>query len=66
MSLYADLSGSDYALTVAGEASQKVFAENMTVTIDMSQGKVTVVFAKVPLVSQFREFLGSFRVAFDV
>jgi phage tail sheath gpL-like len=38
MSLYADLSGSDYALTVAGEASQKVFAENMTVTIDMSQG----------------------------
>tara|TARA_R110000765_G_scaffold46663_1_gene96193 strand:- start:758 stop:2383 length:1626 start_codon:yes stop_codon:yes gene_type:complete len=66
MSLYADLSGSDYALTVAGEAAQKVFAENMTVTIDMSQGKVTAVFAKVPLVSQFREFLGSFRVAFDV
>jgi len=66
MSLYADLSGSDYALTVAGEAAQKVFAQNMTVSIDMSQGKVTVVFAKVPLVSQFREFLGSFRVAFDV
>jgi len=66
MSLYRELSGQDYALTVAGEAAEKVYAENMIVDIDMSLGRVSVVFGKVPLVSQFREFLGSFRIAFDV
>jgi phage tail sheath gpL-like len=66
MSLYRELSGIDYALTVSGEASEKIFAQNMTISIDMSLGRVTAVFGKVPLVSQFREFLGTFRVAFDV
>lgn len=66
MGLYRDLSSPDFALTVAGAAAEKVFAENMTVTLDLSLGRVTAVFAAVPMVSQFRDFLGTFRITFDI
>lgn len=66
MSYYRTLSGPDYVLTQAGAIAEATFSENMTISLDLNTGLVTVVFDKVPLVSQFREFFGTFRVSFDV
>jgi len=66
MSLYRDLSENQYVITVAGSEAEKVFAENLIIEIDFSAGAVDVVFNRVPLVSQFREFFGTFKIAFEV
>ncbi len=65
MSLYRDLSETAFVLTVAGPEAETVFADNLIVEIDFSAGAVDVVFNRVPLVSQFREFFGTFKIAFE-
>jgi len=66
MGYYRDLSEQEFVLTVKGSAAEAVFNNNMTIIIDFDAGKVTVIFARVPLVSQFREFVGDFKVVFGL
>ncbi len=61
--LFQDLSGADYMLVEAGEDAINYFKANLTVAIDLTTGKATVVM-KVPIVVQFREILATMQVAF--
>lgn len=51
---YQTLSGPDFVLTRAGQTNVKFFADNLTVTLDLEEGKVTSL-AQVPLVVQLRQ-----------
>jgi phage tail sheath gpL-like len=69
-SLYKELSDTDnngvlYALTVAGSDGEAFFKDNLTVSIDSADGKVTI-FAKVPIVTQLREIDETLQIAFDI
>ena len=66
MGYYRELSEQEFALTVKGAAAEKVFSENMNIIINFDSGLVTVIFSRVPLVSQFREFIGDFKVVFGL
>lgn len=62
--LYGDLSEADFVLTQAGETAQAFFSDNLNITLDLAEGKVTVDM-KVPLVTQFREFIATLQIAFS-
>jgi len=62
--LYDDLSGPDFVLTQAGETARSFFNDNLAITLDLADGKVTVEM-KVPLVTQFREFIATLQIAFS-
>jgi phage tail sheath gpL-like len=62
--LYLDLSGEGYVLTRAGETNLAYFKENLSVSLDLSLGKVTVDMI-VPIVVQLRTILATVRVAFN-
>jgi phage tail sheath gpL-like len=53
---YTDLSGADYVLTQAGEDALNYFKKNLSVSIDMSEGKVTAALL-APLVTQVRSIV---------
>ena len=63
-SLYDDLTGPDFVLTQAGEDAQNFFNDNLVITIDLADGKVTADM-KVPLVTQFRTFIATLQIAFS-
>ena len=63
--LYNDLTGSDFALTQAGEAALQAFKENLVITFDMVEGLVYVEANVVPIVVQYRETFGKIKFAFN-
>ena len=62
---YVELSGSDFALTQAGSDAVKFFEANLNVSVDVADGEVTATM-KTPLVTQFRTFIGTMQVAFNI
>jgi phage tail sheath gpL-like len=62
--LYETLSDVDFVLVQAGEGARKFFNDNLVITIDLDDGKVTANM-QVPLVTQFREFIGTIQIAFS-
>ncbi len=63
--LYADLAGPDFVLVQDGEAAKKFFLQNLSVTVDLSEGKATVT-GIVPIVTQLREIIFNFQISFSV
>ena len=62
--LYQDLSGPDYVLVQAGETAFKFFKDNITVTLDLANGRATINMI-APIVTQLREILATFKIAFS-
>jgi len=62
--LYDTLSGPDFVLVQAGEDAKEFFNTNLVISIDLDVGKVTANM-QVPLVTQFREFIGTIQIAFS-
>jgi phage tail sheath gpL-like len=62
--LYQDLSGPEYVLFRAGEDSLKFFKANLSVTLNLIEGKATVLM-KTPLVVQMREQLATMQIVFS-
>lgn len=62
--LYDELSGPDYLLVQRGEAARKFFKDNRSITLTMSEGKVTITM-KVPIVTQLREIIATMQIAFS-
>lgn len=62
--LYNDLSGPDFVLVQAGEEALQFFKSKLTITIDLSIGKVTANM-QVPIVTQFREMVATMQIAFS-
>jgi len=63
--LYQDLAGSEFVLTQLGERATKFFKDNLTVTLDLEAGKVTI-FALVLIVTQLREIVGELQLTFAI
>ena len=62
--LYDTFSGEDFVLTQAGEDALIFFKENRTVTLDLTDGSVTVTM-KVPIVTQLRTIIATMQIAFS-
>lgn len=62
--LYQDLAGADFVLVQDGEAALKYFKDNLTVTLDLSLGKVTIT-ALTPIVTQLRTIIYTVKIAFS-
>ncbi len=62
--LYNELTGPDFALTVAGETALNVFKDGTTISIDLASGNVTILFNSVPIVTQLREIIATMKISF--
>lgn len=62
--LFVNLGGEDYVLTQAGETSLEFFRDNLVVSLDLENGKVTANMI-TPIVTQLREILGTIQIAFS-
>lgn len=62
--LYNQLSGEDFVLTQAGEPARLFFRNNRTVTLDLTNGKVTIVM-QTPIVTQLRTIIATIQIAFS-
>lgn len=62
--LYLDLSGPDFVLLQTGETAVKFFKDNLTVVLDLANGKATITMT-VPLVTQLREIAATMKIAFS-
>lgn len=62
--LYSDLSGEGYVLTQAGEQALTFFKNNLTVTLDLANGLVTI-YMIVPIVTQLRQINVTMQIAFS-
>lgn len=62
--LYVELSGSEFVLTQAGEASQVFYNDNLTVVLDLSTGLVTITM-EVLIVTQLREIRATIQIQFS-
>jgi hypothetical protein len=60
---YATLSGDNYLLLRSGETNRQFFIDNLSVTLDLAAGKVTVI-GKNPIVTQLREIDATFQIVF--
>lgn len=65
VNLYNDLAGPAYTLVVDGDAAVKFFKDNISIAIDMAQGKATISM-KLPIVTQLRTILATVEIAFSV
>ena len=61
--LYTNLSGTGYVLTQAWQTALDFFKQNLTVTLDLANRKVSVSM-KTPIVTQIGSIIGSIQVAF--
>lgn len=61
--LYQDLSGPDFVLVEAGEDAVRFFKDNLSVVIDLAQGRATITMI-VPIVTQLREILATMQISF--
>jgi phage tail sheath gpL-like len=62
---YTTLSGQEYVLTQAGEAALAYYKANLSVTVDLANGKATVL-QRVPIVTQLRDIVSTFQLQFDI
>ena len=62
--LYQDLSGPDFVLLEAGEDALVFFKNNLNITIDKANGRVTITMI-VPIVTQLREIQATIKIAFS-
>lgn len=62
--LYQDLSGVDYVLLQDGEDAINFFKDNLSVVLDLANGKATITMT-VPLVTQLREIVATMKIAFS-
>lgn len=62
---YVTLSGNEYVLLQAGDDALDFFTNNLGITIDLANGRVTVTM-KAPLVTQLRTIVSTFQLAFDL
>jgi len=51
-------------LVQAGEAAFKFFKDNITVTLDLANGKATINMS-VPIITQLREIIASMKINFS-
>lgn len=61
---YSLLSGSDFVLTQAGEASIKFFKDNFGISVDLETGTVTIITENA-IVTQLRTIIVTMQVAFS-
>ena len=61
--IFTTLSGADYVLTQAGEDARTYFINNLSVSLDLSLGKVTISM-KCPIVTQLREIVATLQLSF--
>jgi phage tail sheath gpL-like len=62
---YTTLSGQEYVLTQAGEAALAFYKSKLSVTVDLANGKATVL-QEVPIVTQLRDIVSTFQLQFDI
>lgn len=62
--LYGTLSGPNFVLVQSGEAALVFFKDNLTVVLDLANGKVTITML-VPIVTQLRQIIATIKIAFD-
>lgn len=62
--LYSDLASDDYVLLQAGEQARKYFIDNLSVDVDLLQGKVSMSM-KAPIVTQLRTILATMQISFS-
>lgn len=62
--LYQDLSGADFVLVQDGEAALKFFKDELSIVLDLVNGKVTSVM-QVPIIVQFRTMIATIKIAFS-
>ncbi len=62
--LYLDISGVDFVLTQDGEAAIQYFKDNLNITLDLAEGKVTITML-VPIVTQLRQIIATMKVSFS-
>ena len=62
--LYLTFSGEDFVLTQAGKDAIRFFKQNRSITLDLDDGKATLI-AKVPVVTQLREFIAALQITFS-
>jgi phage tail sheath gpL-like len=63
-SLYEDLAGEDFVLLQAGEDARNYFKRNRTVSLDLTDGSVTVIM-KAPIVVQLRSIVATIQLSFS-
>lgn len=63
--IYKRLSGPEFALTQAGSSAESFFFKNLTITLDVANGKITS-SGQLPIVTQIREFNMTFQLAFSI
>lgn len=63
--LYKDLSGVNFVLVQDGEAAFVYFKENITITLDLALGKVTITMF-LPIVTQLRIIQATIKIAFSL
>ena len=61
---YNTLSGDEFVLTEAGEDARVFFINNLSVVLDLANGKVTIVM-KTPLVTQLRTIIATMQIVFS-
>ena len=64
-SIYKELAGPAFTLVQAGRDAEQFFFRNLTVTVSLSDGSVTIT-GELPLVTQVRQFTATFTIAFSV
>jgi phage tail sheath gpL-like len=62
--LYITLSDEDFVLTQAGEAAVQFFKANRSVTLDLVDGKATIIM-QTPIVTQLREIIATMQIVFS-
>lgn len=63
--LWGDLASAEYAILQGGDDYLNYFKDNLTVTLDLAEGTITI-SAKLCYVTQAREFIGTLQVVFDI
>lgn len=61
--IYKLLSGPSYVLTQAGSTAESYFYNNLSITLDLANGKITS-GGQLPIVTQIREFNVVFQISF--
>lgn len=62
---FGDMSSAEYMLLQDGEDARQFYIDNLSVTLDFPNGKVTVI-NKLPIVPQFRELDLTSKLAFTI
>lgn len=62
---YSTLSGSAFALTIAGELARNTFLTNTSVILDLPNGTATILMNAVPLQSQLRTINATMTIQFS-